>query len=176
MKPTRKCNTPNCDREICARGMCRPCYGKAYRAGKIQPALFNPKVHSLSSVDAEARTAVCSICGPTWVKLKDKPRAHECMRGSKPKPLNPDRPKGMSGVDAHKWDTYGLTPDGYAEMWLEQDGRCAICETSCRLNIDHCHETGQVRALLCHRCNVALGWMNDSPHRLRVAAKYIERF
>jgi hypothetical protein len=67
-----------------------------------------------------------------------------------------------------------------AEMFEAQGGRCALCDISFqevrRYVIDHCHNTGEVRALLCDGCNTALGKFKDSPELLRKAAHYIERF
>jgi hypothetical protein len=73
---------------------------------------------------------------------------------------------------------FGLTADIYDAMLEAQRGVCAICHMpdsrGIRLAIDHCHTTGQVRALLCGPCNLALGNMQDSPDRLRAAAIYLE--
>jgi hypothetical protein len=53
---------------------------------------------------------------------------------------------------------YGLTPDQVRAMYDEQEGKCAICKTwHERLDIDHNHETGEVRSLLCGPCNRKLG-------------------
>lgn len=76
---------------------------------------------------------------------------------------------------------YGLTLEAYDEMVTKQDGCCAICKTFEPLTrtgvwpIDHCHETGRVRALLCNSCNLGLGAFRDDPDRLRAAAEYVER-
>ncbi len=76
---------------------------------------------------------------------------------------------------------YGMTPESYATMLLEQDHRCAICRTSNpgykhgRFVVDHDHMTGNVRGLLCHRCNVLLGIALDEQDRLRNAASYLDR-
>jgi hypothetical protein len=54
---------------------------------------------------------------------------------------------------------YGITPEEYGRMLKEQKHRCQICkvkDVDARyglLDVDHCHETGKVRALLCNRCN-----------------------
>ena len=79
--------------------------------------------------------------------------------------------------------TYNMTPDGYEDLLNKQNGVCAICESphprmknATRLYVDHCHVTGNVRGLLCHRCNVMLGNSSDSPETLRKAANYLERF
>lgn len=59
---------------------------------------------------------------------------------------------------------YGLTPPDYARLLLAQDGKCFMClrPPSGRrmLDVDHDHITGEVRGLLCHRCNRALGYLN----------------
>jgi hypothetical protein len=52
---------------------------------------------------------------------------------------------------------YGLTPESYDELFASQDGKCAICrEVPARPCVDHNHETGQVRGILCHHCNIRL--------------------
>lgn len=71
---------------------------------------------------------------------------------------------------------YGLTLARYESMRVAQANRCAICfqvSESNRLSIDHDHETGAVRGLLCTRCNWALGIMLDDPERLQSAATYL---
>jgi len=61
------------------------------------------------------------------------------------------------------WKSRGVSPEQYKEMWENQDGKCAICrqESDKKLCIDHNHETDEVRALLCYRCNSLLGLLND---------------
>lgn len=75
---------------------------------------------------------------------------------------------------------YGLTAEAYEAMLAAQGGVCAICggvdAKGRRLSVDHDHESGVVRALLCGGCNVALGFMRDDPTLLRAAADYLERF
>lgn len=57
---------------------------------------------------------------------------------------------------------YGLTPEKFDEMREAQGGCCAFCgEPKKRLVVDHCHKTGNVRGLLCVRCNVALGYFES---------------
>ena len=53
-------------------------------------------------------------------------------------------------------DTYGITPEEYTRIWKRQGGRCAICRNksrTIRFAVDHDHKTGEVRGLLCKRCN-----------------------
>jgi hypothetical protein len=75
--------------------------------------------------------------------------------------------------------TYGLTVDAYDDMLAAQDGVCAVCgqpPQKLRLAVDHDHDTGQVRALLCGECNRALGCIHDDPARLRALADYLDRY
>lgn len=76
---------------------------------------------------------------------------------------------------------YGITPEEYDEMLARQSGKCAICASSDprnrwgRFAVDHCHDTGVVRGLLCGPCNTGVGQFGDDPLRLRAAAKYLTR-
>jgi hypothetical protein len=71
---------------------------------------------------------------------------------------------------------YGLTEEQYEAIGIKQGWSCAICGNDEPTDVDHCHESGVVRGLLCHPCNVGLGHFRDSPDRLRTAADYLEEF
>lgn len=73
---------------------------------------------------------------------------------------------------------FGITIQEYENMFREQLGCCLICrrnqaEFKVKLGIDHDHNTGKVRGLLCHDCNTGLGKFRDSPELLYRAAQYI---
>lgn len=72
---------------------------------------------------------------------------------------------------------YGLSRDG-ADWVLDYSGPCSLCgqpsTNGKRLAVDHCHESGRVRGLLCDRCNRGLGYFRDQPDLLRLAAAYLE--
>lgn len=77
---------------------------------------------------------------------------------------------------------YGITADQFEALLADQGGVCAICGTSewpgsyrCTPHVDHSHETGEVRGLLCGDCNFGLGKFKDDPKLLRAAAEYLER-
>jgi len=75
---------------------------------------------------------------------------------------------------------YGLTKEQYNEMFVSQQGCCAICgrhqsSFKRRLHVDHCHTTNKIRGLLCASCNSALGKLQDSTDVLRSAISYLER-
>lgn len=79
---------------------------------------------------------------------------------------------------------FGMTVEQYEAMVAAQQGVCAICQrpefvrskhgVRQHLLVDHCHVTGQVRALLCNACNNGLGRFQDDPTLLRAAANYLE--
>ena len=74
---------------------------------------------------------------------------------------------------------YKITGDEYEYLLAQQGGFCAICgiehtETPKRLAVDHNHNTGKVRGLLCSNCNRAIGLLQDNPGLLRKAADYLE--
>lgn len=74
---------------------------------------------------------------------------------------------------------YDITLEDYDTMLKEQDGRCAICDTTNPgtkgvFYVDHNHDTGEVRGLLCNNCNSALGKFGDSIKTLKSAIEYLE--
>ena len=79
-------------------------------------------------------------------------------------------------------NTYGITPEQYNDLLLRQNGRCAICAAkkpggrTKMFFIDHCHTSGQVRGLLCMRCNTGLGLFLDSQKFLLNAISYLKEY
>jgi hypothetical protein len=72
--------------------------------------------------------------------------------------------------------TYGLTVEEYDAMLAAQGGVCFICRETpgdLPLHVDHDHVTGEVRKLLCIRCNNALGLFQESPQLFQAAADYL---
>ena len=78
-------------------------------------------------------------------------------------------------MDAYYRRTYGISLEIFNEMSKKQDYRCAICGAATKLLVDHNHETGKVRGLLCNNCNTGLGVFRDSIGILNSAANYIIR-
>ena len=69
---------------------------------------------------------------------------------------------------------YRLSLVDYDAMRKRQNGTCAICKRSGQaLCVDHCHACGKVRGLLCGKCNSVLGFCDDSPAHLLMAAAYL---
>lgn len=81
-------------------------------------------------------------------------------------------------VSKHLKSRYGISIDEFEALSKSQHDVCAICKRPCsskqRLSVDHNHQTGQVRGLLCANCNHGLGHFMDSPELLRKAAIYLK--
>jgi hypothetical protein len=70
---------------------------------------------------------------------------------------------------------YKITEQHVQKLLKRQGYKCAICRTAFRgvPCVDHNHETGAIRGLLCDPCNLGLGSFKDDPVRLKAAAKYV---
>lgn len=76
--------------------------------------------------------------------------------------------------------SFGLGLEEYDELLKLQNGCCAICGTDAcssgrNFAVDHDHQTGKIRGLLCKFCNTALGQFKDDTMTLRKAIQYLER-
>lgn len=74
-------------------------------------------------------------------------------------------------------NTYGISLSERNDILAKQDWKCAICGTSLlgrKINIDHDHNTGKVRGILCNGCNRGLGFFDDNIENLKNAIKYLE--
>lgn len=78
---------------------------------------------------------------------------------------------------------YGISGADYTAIHAAQEGKCAICGVEAavdatgrqRLYVDHCHDSGKVRGLLCKHCNVGLGNFRDSIDALLSAVRYLQK-
>ena len=74
--------------------------------------------------------------------------------------------------------TYGITEQEFNTLLESQNNSCAICGSKVAggrgdWHVDHCHNTGKIRGLLCHYCNTGLGLFKDSEELLFLAARYL---
>lgn len=87
----------------------------------------------------------------------------------------PDRKRKMR--DAYYRRSFGITADEFDEMLAQQGGHCAICSRTpdqvASMHVDHCHETGRIRGILCINCNQGLGQFFDDAETLERAAAYL---
>ena len=116
-----------------------------------------------------------------------KQHAEACARY---KLKHPDKFKAIikkatgKSIDKRKRDKllkrYGLTEREYDDLLLKQEGHCALCPATTyllgqqsRLAVDHDHVTKKVRGILCHACNLMLGYARDVPEQLEKGASYL---
>ena len=93
--------------------------------------------------------------------------------------LSPEA-KARYAMSQRKWKLkhlFGLTPEKVEQMIVEQEGLCKTCDAPLvrgkKTHIDHCHQTGVVRGILCQKCNHAIGLMDDNPARAERIAIYL---
>jgi hypothetical protein len=105
--------------------------------------------------------------------------ANECksckrVRQQEYNKANPDKWREL-----HFAKAYGIDVDEYNQLLAKQNGCCAICGTTepkdgRRFAVDHCHDTGKIRGILCRPCNSAIGYLNDDYQTILRAAAYLE--
>lgn len=87
----------------------------------------------------------------------------------------------MSRSERHLKHRYGITLKEFAALADKQGNRCPICQKEFTPKgptqpvVDHDHLTGDVRGILCHRCNQAVGWFEDMEENLPRLNAYLGR-
>lgn len=112
------------------------------------------------------------IARNTTPRRKEQQRGYDLKRNADPK-----RREARRGNHIER--TYGVTLEEYNQIFQKQSGLCAICKIhqsklSKPLFVDHNHETGIVRGLLCSSCNFMLGNAKDNLEILLESIKYLK--
>lgn len=130
------------------RSPCSRCQTLVRRTALIQPP--------------ESILGMGLLCEPCWNHLAVSflPQQERAMR-----------------LDSYYRRTYGIGFQEYGDLYLRQMGKCAICQEPPLkpLVLDHDHETGEVRGLLCANCNSGLGMFKDNVGALAGAIQYLAR-
>lgn len=125
----------------------------------------------------------CSVEKPLSDYWKNQSSCIECMKWKQKNYWNSRTPKKR--LEQHLKYKYGIEPETFLATWEKQDGKCAICEEALPdlltydnrrrgYAIDHNHDTGDFRGILCLMCNTLLGMANDNVEVLKQAIKYLE--
>lgn len=100
-------------------------------------------------VNPEVKT--CEWCGADFVRAPSAKLCHDCV--------------GSTITEGQKWRQsirlYGVDKFMFEAMYFEQDGKCLVCDDREAMLVDHCHETGRPRGLLCRGCNTMLGFIES---------------
>lgn len=186
-----QCTVDGCLAVASVRSMCGFHYGRARATGQL---LIGEGWHRIVDLNLQAMTATCSICGDVGVvtKNRDKQRPRYRCRNKvrEEKQRSPNSARRLVALRAaykaspenarvtRRRTTlrkYGLDEQAFRLMAERQNERCALCGDVDPLVVDHDHDTGTVRDLLCSTCNTALGMAGDDPSLLRRMAEYVER-
>lgn len=196
---TKACTIEGCERKHLSRGWCSAHYwrwrhyGDPLHGGSVRPLgrgyardaterecigchLVKPADQFYRKTDGHLR----SKCIPCW---SDDTRAY--VQADRVAATERARRYRKRRPDVHRRGSlkfnYGLTLEQFLEMYESQDGCCimSFCRRKFdgpfdrRVHVDHDHATGEVRALLCHRCNQGLGFFQDNPSHLLIAVEYL---
>lgn len=165
---------------------------RSYHATCSRPCSDRDPNKGQKRIWSKEQSVSCALCGNHFVyvgpyrKYCDpcQPEARRQAQQRKNVARNADPDRRQKTLRIALKSLYGLTWDQYQAMLETQGGQCAICgatpdpngiKASSRLHVDHDHETGKVRALLCNRCNQGIGYFRDDPGYMRRAAGYIEQ-
>lgn len=124
---------------------------------------------------ADGIRRVCKTCQAKQARqYRNDPavRAKAAKKAREYRAANPDYAKNYRRK--HNLKRYGLTVETFDQLLSSQNGLCAICEqTPVNPHIDHDHETGEVRGILCGNCNTGIGMLKDNSEIVEKAAKYL---
>ena len=160
MKPCIKCGAVERSRR---NGKCKPCvraYTKQYRAD-------NPE---------KVRSRKRKWVAENQEKVKAYNKQYQCENRDKIKARS--KKYYENNYARYLARKYGIAPEEHALLFAKQEGCCAICGSArCssgnRFAVDHDHQTGEVRGLLCKRCNMVIGIFEDSAELLQAAGEYL---
>lgn len=135
----------------------------------------------------EEGSRTCRACGTrkpmhafSWVGKAKKYRFRKCSEcctaeAKSRRNKDPESAK-LNAFKRHLRLQYGISYETYLKILAYQDNACAICrEDLTEPHLDHCHDTGKVRGILCFTCNTALGKFKDSVEVLKSAIWYLQR-
>jgi hypothetical protein len=121
-------------------------------------------------VDVPSGHKLCRTCG----EIKPHSVWHRNATASDGLSTRCKACRAIQGRGDHLKRKYGITEVERDELIASQMGICCICLAAPAAHVDHCHETGRVRGVLCFSCNAALGQFKDRPDAIRRAAAYVE--
>lgn len=121
-------------------------------------------------VDVPPGHKLCRQCG----EIKPHSEWHKNATASDGLSTRCKACKAIQGRAGHLKRQYGMTLTERDALVAEQVGVCAICLSAAAEHVDHDHNTGRVRGVLCFSCNAALGQFKDRPEVVQRAISYLE--
>lgn len=132
---------------------------------------------------ADTKTKVCSKCkqDKPFSEFTNRKKARNILerrcKSCEKERFKEYRARNKEKVRGKNFrDRYGIGVEEYEALKKQQDGKCSICETEGHvLYVDHCHHSGNIRGLLCQKCNSGIGMLQDSIMLLKKAVRYLEK-
>ena len=127
--------------------------------------IYKPLIHKYFYKNKSTKSGFCSRC----IECSKKYTRERYIKN-----------KDKLNLQKREWylrKKFGITNDEYWNIFMEQEGKCAICgqyPPTKRLVIDHDHKTEKIRKLICDKCNWTLGLINDNPFILIKMVKYLK--
>ena len=157
-------------------GLCGKCGKEPFTVGTLECDSCHRRSAAASKIRRLERLSrgMCATCG-VREHIEGMTRCETC------------RPKIRQTLEgsrkSHRKTSYGLSPERFKEMFDEQNGRCAICSfefhelsKGTTPHVDHNHNTGQVRGLLCSSCNRMIGHAKEESARLLNGVSYLSHY
>ncbi|MCB5180408.1 endonuclease VII domain-containing protein [Streptomyces antimicrobicus] len=148
---------------------CRECVA-AYSAERYRRRQAAKGKVVREHVEVPAGWKLCRRCG----EVKPHSEWHKNSSASDGLSTRCKACRVAQGRAGHLKRSYGMTEAERDEMVAAQGGVCVICRKGPAEHVDHDHQTGRVRGVLCFACNSALGKFKDRPDVMRRAAAYVE--
>jgi hypothetical protein len=155
--------------EFKSKGLCIQC-GATPEAGRSRCVKCKKYMneYSKNKYNLKVSIGVCVSCGGTEGFDSSFKSCDKCREK--------DRDRMNTDANKRRLRNYGLVEQDYVQLVERQNGNCAICglHFDQPLHIDHCHETGKIRGLLCHKCNTGIGLLGDNVEIIRRALRYLD--
>ena len=183
----KKCWVESCPNRADTRSLCNR-HARAARAGRLEvPASLGVKLNDPCAFEGCDRPYITKkLCHAHYEQLRQGRKLSAVRdwgkynKGEHICALDHCRKvaisSGLCGSHSTLTSKYGLTTDELVQVWTNPVCSNPGCGETKRLHMDHSHESGKFRALLCSPCNTALGFLKENPDRIRGLATYIERF
>lgn len=120
----------------------------------------------------------------TWCGVSYRPKTRRVSKYCSPACKEAERKETGQGREQHLRRKYGIGAADYDRILVKQGGGCALCgirpedlragKYRTHLHVDHCHDTGRVRGLLCPDHNLLLGRFGDDPVMFKRILRYLE--
>jgi hypothetical protein len=165
------CIEDGCETAQFCRKLCNKHYQFHKYHGTLDSISPNTK-HSITNVDLSAMVGDCSICGPAAGVMMVSLTQLRCKTKAKHHKRRKLLYAGDKRIPTHEINA------AYTKMYADQGGVCAVCgkvnPDDSSLAVDHCHETGKIRGLLCSKCNSGIGMLGDNIEGLQAALDYLK--